>query len=170
MWSSKPTAKPPRRALLALAAPLLLVACGFAPVYGPQGSAEGLRGQILAADPTDRNGFVFVARLEDRLGLPTAAAYALDYTISVENDGVGITTAGDTTRFNVLGRIDYLVKDSASGAVLTRGKVENFTGFSATGSIVGSISATEDASERLMVILADQLVTELVATAPDWRR
>jgi len=60
--------------------------------------------------------------------------------------------------------------DRISGRELRSGSVENFTGFSATGSIVGSITATEDAQERLMVILADQLVTELVATAPDWRR
>lgn len=154
---------------LALALPLALSACGFSPVYAPGGTADGLRGQIEAADPENRNEFVLVARLEDRLGLPSGAAYTLDYDISLEREGVGITQAGDTTRFNVLGRIDYRVLDKATGLELASGKVENFTGYSATGSIVGSISATQDANERLMVILADQLVTELVATAPDWR-
>jgi len=148
---------------------LVLAGCGFTPVYGPDGAASGLRGQIEAVDPTDRDGFVLVARLEDRLGLPQGAPYILEYDITTDRQGVGITPEGDITRFNVIGRVDYDLKERASGASLARGKVENFTGFSATGSIVGTLSATEDASERLMIILADQLVTELTVTAPDWR-
>ncbi len=159
-----------RRGMIALVGALALSACGFTPVFGPGGQAEGLRGEILVADPGDRKAFVFVARMEDRLGLPEAAPYLLDYTISVREDGVGITTERATTRYNVLGRIDYTLKDRVTDAELAKGKVENFTGYSATGSIIGEISATEDAYERLMVILADQLVTELIATAPDWRK
>ncbi|MEM1388705.1 MAG: LPS assembly lipoprotein LptE [Pseudomonadota bacterium] len=157
-----------RRVTAALIGAALLTGCGFTPVNGPDGTASGLRGQVEAAEPEDRNGFVFVARLEDRLGLPSAAAYTLSYDIDIDQEGVGITQAGDTTRFNLLGRVDYRIQDRVSGRDVTSGKVESFTGFSATGSIVGSISATEDATERLMVILADQLVTELQATAPDW--
>ena len=166
--STAPTAS--RRGMLALMGALALSACGFTPVFGPGGQAEGLRGQIFVADPEDRKGFVFVSRMEDRLGLPEAAPYLLDYTISVREDGVGITPERSTTRYNVLGRIDYTLTERATGTKLATGKVENFTGYSATGSIIGEISATEDAYERLMVILADQLVTELIATAPDWRR
>ncbi|WP_253913435.1 LPS assembly lipoprotein LptE [Pseudoruegeria sp. HB172150] len=159
-----------RRNFLALGtASLALAACGFTPVYGPSGQAHGLRGQIFVADPADRNGFVFVAHLEDRLGQPQAGPYLLEYRIQTSRTGLGVTTTGATTRYNVLGRVDYTIKDRATGAIIRTGKVENFTGYSATGSIVGTVSATEDASERLMVILADQLVTELIATAPDWR-
>lgn len=161
--------RPTRRRALALGAALALSACGFTPVYGPQGIAQGLRGEILVAEPSDRLGFVFVARMEDRLGQPQSAPYLLDFRIQTEREGVGITPARETTRFNVLGRIDYTLTDRATGTELKRGKVENFTGYSATGSIVGTISATEDAAERLMVILADQLMTELIVTAPDWR-
>lgn len=185
MWFSRPISRRPqggrtaprgsrgaagRRHVLLMLCGAALTGCGFTPVFGPGGQAEGLRGQIRAEDPTDRNGFVLVARLEDRLGLPDAAPYVLEYRIATSRKSLGVTQAGETTRYNLLGRLDYSLKDLASGRVLTSGKVENFTGYSATGSIVGTISATEDAAERLMVILADQLVTELIATAPDWRR
>ncbi|MDF0600700.1 LPS assembly lipoprotein LptE [Psychromarinibacter sp. C21-152] len=157
--------------LLGLAGALpALAACGFSPVYGPGGQAAGLRGQIFAADPEDRNAFVFVARLEDRLGRPASAPYLLDYRIRTNRQGLGITPDRATTRYNLLGRVSYTLTDRATDAVVARGKVESFTGYSATGSIVGTLSATEDAAERLMTILADQLVTELIATAPDWRR
>ncbi len=185
MWLSRPILpRPPRaaarpgpvrggpvaRRTLLLTAAAALAGCGFTPVYGPGGAATGLRGQIRAADPDTREGYVFVAQLEDRLGLPAGSApFALEYTISTTRKGLGVTKAGETTRYNLLGRLDYVLKAAGTGKVLTRGKVENFTGYSATGSIVGTISATEDATARLMVILADQLVTELIATAPDWR-
>lgn len=158
-----------RRAVLALGLAGLAAACGFTPVYGPGGQAEGLRGDILVVAPEDRRGYIFVTRLEDRLGQPEAADYLLSYSISTRRVGLGITPEQETTRYNLLGRIDYALADRATGAEVYRGKVENFTGYSATGSIVGTISATEDAEERLMVLLADQLVSELIVAAPDWR-
>lgn len=164
-----PSSGTSRRLFLGLAL-ASLAACGFTPVFGPEGQAEGLRGEILVAEPDDRKSFVFVSRLEERLGQPQAAPYLLGYTIRTEQQGLGITPDQATTRFNILGRVDYTVTDRATRAVVAKGRVENFAGFSATGSIVGTISATDDANERLMVTLADQLVTRLVATSPDWRR
>jgi LPS-assembly lipoprotein len=45
--------------------------------------------------------------------------------------------------------------------------VESFTAFSAAGSPVATQAAERDAEQRLMTILADQLVTRLIATTPD---
>ena len=143
--------------------------CGFAPVYGTRGSAEGLRGSIQVAAPEDRDAFVFVAHLEERLGQPSAAAYDLGYDIAVDEEGVGITPSQETTRYNVLGRVDYEVTDKATGRAVHAGSVEGFTGYSATGSIVGTLAATRDARERLMIALADQIVARLIASVPDWR-
>ena len=146
-----------------------LTACGFTPVYAPGGAAEGLRGSLLVAAPENRNAFVLVRQLEQRLSQPQNAPYLLSYKITTTRQGVGITPAQETTRYNVLGRLDYTVTDRATKTVVARDKVENFTGYSATGSIVSTISATEDAEERLMIILADQLISRLIATASDWR-
>lgn len=165
----RPHGDTPRRLFLA-GALAALAGCGFSPVYGPGGQAEGLRGQVLVAEPDDRKSFVLVARLEERLGQPDAAPYLLGYTIRTARQGLGITPDQATTRFNILGRVDYTITDRATRAVVSTGRVENFTGFSATGSIVGTISATDDATERLMTSLADMLVTRLIATAPDWLR
>ena len=52
------------------------------------------------------------------------------------------------------------------GAVVTQGNVGGFTGYSATGSTVATTAARTDAQDRLMVILADQIVTRLIAAAP----
>jgi LPS-assembly lipoprotein len=45
---------------------------------------------------------------------------------------------------------------------VTSGSVDNFTGYSATGTTVATLAAERDAQERLMTILADQIVTRLL--------
>jgi LPS-assembly lipoprotein len=151
----------PRR--LILLSPLALVACGFAPANGPGGAAARLQGAVFVQDPTTKNGFDLVERLEERLGRPEAVRYDLAYTITTEAVGVGITTGNEITRFNLKGVVDYTLTDRASGARVAGGRVQNFTAYSATGSTVAGLAAEEDAAFRLMRILADQIVARLIA-------
>ena len=64
--SSLDRIRPNRRSLLIL--PLALAACGFTPAYGPSGPAKHLQGAIHAIDPTDKNGFDLVERIEQNFG------------------------------------------------------------------------------------------------------
>lgn len=152
-----------RRGLLL--APLLLAACGFTPAYGPGGGATRLTGAVRVQDPTDKNGFDLVERLEERLGRPEAARYDLAYTITTESVGVGITSDNTTTRYNLKGVINYSLTQQATGARVTGGRVQSFTAYSATGSTVAQLAAEEDAAYRLMRILADQIVARLIGAA-----
>ena len=154
-----------RRAVLIL--PLALAACGFSPAYAPGGAATRLQDRVRAADPTDKNAFDLVERLEERLGRGRNAAYLLSYTITTQAVGLGVTTDNKITRFNLTGVIDYTLSDAATGARLTGGRVQSFTAYSATGSTVAGLAAEEDAATRLMRILADQIVARLIAAAAD---
>jgi LPS-assembly lipoprotein len=147
----------------AILAPLALAACGFTPAYAPGGPATSLLGAVWVQDPTDKNGFDLVERLEERLGRPEAIRYDLGFTITTETVGVGITTENEISRFNVKGVVDYTLTERATGARVAGGRVQNFTAYSATGSTVAGLAAEEDASTRLMRILADQIVARLVA-------
>jgi LPS-assembly lipoprotein len=109
-----------------------------------------------------------VQRLEERLGRPRDAKYRLAYSISTATTGLGITPADVITRNTVEGVVDWTLSDSTSGARLTGGKVQSFTSYSATGSTVAGQAAAGDAQTRLMRILADQIVTRLIATAGQW--
>ena len=146
-------------------APLALAACGFTPAYAPGGAATGLLGTIWVQDPTDRNGFDLVERLEERLGRPETIRYDLTFTIVTEAVGVGITTDNRITRFNLKGVIDYTLTDRASGVRVAGGRVQGFTAYSATGSTVAGLAAEEDAATRLMRLLADQIVARLIAAS-----
>ena len=152
-----------RRSLLIL--PLALAACGFAPVYGPGGAGAALRGRVRVQEPDAPDEYVLVRTLEDRLGRAATPAYALSYTLETETEGQAVTATGETTRYSLVGQLDYVLTELDSGAVAASGRVGNFTGYSATGSTVETLSGERDASELLMIVLADQLVTRLYATA-----
>ncbi len=152
-----------------LVACLALSGCGYSPVFGPGGSAEALRGQIAVDDPIDAEGFALVRQLERRLGLPDVPTYRLSASIAIDEDELGITLDQTITRFNVVGEVTYTLTDASTGTAIASGTASSFTSYSATGTTVATLSAQRDARERLMVILADQITAELLATSSDWR-
>lgn len=161
MWSYE------RRGFLAaLGGAVLVAGCGFAPDYASGGPGRALRNAVLADEPTGRDAYDLVASLEDRLGRPTAPRYALAYTITVTDTGTGFTADAVTTRQRLEGRLGYVLTDIATGAELATGEVRNFTGYSTTSTQLATRSAMEDARRRLMRMLADQMVTRLVASMP----
>ena len=157
-----------RRTVLGLIAVAPLAACGFTPVYAPGGSGSALRGQIRADAPNTRLGFEMVARLEDRLGRGDAAQYDLSYVITTEQSGLAITGADDITRVNITGTLRYAVVARGTEQPVTSGEVSTFTAYSTTGSPVATAAARRDAEDRLMIALADQMVSRLISTASGW--
>ena len=152
-----------RRTLLLL--PLALSACGFQPAYGPQGTAQVLQGAVRATDPIDKVSFDFVTAIEARFGRSKAPRYGLAYSITTEAVGAGYTTDATITRYNLVGTIDWTLTDLASDIRLAGGTVENFTSWSATGSTVAGLSAEEDAAERLMTVLANDIAARIIAAS-----
>lgn len=151
-----------RRALLFL--PLALAACGFTPVYGPDGTATELRGRVLVDEPHDKDSYLLVRDLEQVLGQTKAPIYRLSYTLVTDTQGQAITAEGDITRFSIIGEVAYTLRKADTQTIIASGEVDNFTGYSATGSTVETLASERDAYARLMNILADQITTRLYAT------
>ncbi len=170
-----------RGALAALGSLAALSACGFTPVYGPAGAAYGLSGEIAVDAPEDEGSYFFVRALETRLGRATATpSYRLSADIRVVDEELGRTPAGDITRIRLNGLLSYRLRDTKTDKVVKSGRIRNFTAYSSpvvgrgsaslAGNPVSVDSAANDALDRLMIILAENLVAELLATSPDWRR
>jgi LPS-assembly lipoprotein len=153
-----------RNALLgALALTLPLGACGFSPVY--QDNAN-LRGAFEFNAPSSRVGFVLTKQLEDRLGRASNAKYDLKMTPSISQRTGAISTSNVRTRFIVTGRVGYQIRLAGTDTVLKSGSADSFTSYSATGSTIATASGSDAAQDRVMVLLADQLVGEIYAIAP----
>lgn len=153
-----------RRSVLALLGAAALAGCGFSPAYAPGGAGAALRGQVALAEPSDKDGFDFANRIEDRLGR-SSGPLRLEWSVTTDPVGAGITPSGSITRYTLRGKASYMLQ-AADGRTLTSGAVESFTSWSTSGSTVATLSAESDAHRRLMVILADQVVARLIAAAP----
>lgn len=153
------------RPLFALCAVLLITACGFTPVYSPDGAGTALQDQILVDAPNDINAYLLTQRIEERLGRGGDARFGLKVDIAIRETGIAINPQGDTDRYDVLGIAKYVLRDIKSGDQVEAGTVNNFASYSATGTSAATLAAERDARERLMRILADQIVTRLIATA-----
>lgn len=145
-----------------------LAGCGYAPATvsdtGP------LNGAIRVDDPVDPQGFALVQQLERRLGLADDPDYRLSAEIRTRDEGIGFTPDEAITRYNIEGRVRYVIDDVVTGETVTTGQVQNFTSYSATSTQFATQTARRDAQERLMVSLADQITAELILTAPDWQK
>lgn len=145
---------------------LALAGCALTPAYGPGGTGTALHGRVQLRAPADVDSFALNRRLEERLGPEQAAAYALNYRLTTASVAQGITPDEVTTRYSLNGTADFALTEIASGQVVTKGRVSSFTSYSAIGTTIATLAAERDAHERLMVMLADQIVTRLLATGP----
>ncbi|MDO5527796.1 MAG: LPS assembly lipoprotein LptE [Paracoccus sp. (in: a-proteobacteria)] len=153
-----------RRGLLAaLGATLALAACGLTPAYGPSGAGALLHDRVSLRAPDDTDSFAFNRRLTERLGTGTAPAFDLDYRLRIARVAQAITSAEVATRYSLNGTADFVLTDRASGRVITQNQVSAFTSYGATGTTIATLAAERDAHERLMRMLADQLVTHMLA-------
>jgi LPS-assembly lipoprotein len=155
MWS------PDRRALIGSL--LGLAGCGFTPAYAPGGTGTVLDGQVVITAPETPLGFFTLDRLERRLGRPGAAArFALTVTPTAERAAAAFTDDGLQSRANLIGVSRYRLTDAA-GTLIAQGTVDAFTGFATPTSTVATRVAEGDAEQRLAIMLADLIITRLLA-------
>ena len=148
-----------------LLAALALAACGFAPVYGPGGTGTRLQDKVRTADPRTPDDFAFAGRISERLG-PDGTRYELDWRLRIAVVPQAITPDEITTRYSLNGTASYVLTEIASGRTVARGQVSSFTSYSTTGTTIATLAAEQDAHKRLARLLADQVVTRLLALDP----
>jgi LPS-assembly lipoprotein len=144
----------------------VLAACGFSPAYAPGGPALVLRNAVRPDRATSDIGFAFATRIEERLGPAREPAFLLGFDFDLDVEGLARTPDNSILRYNLAGRVRYALRRASDGAVLTSGVAESFVSYSAIGTTVATRASQTDAYDRLAVILADEVVTRLIAAAP----
>jgi len=150
-----------RAALAALAG---LAACGFVPAYGPLGGAGRLQGQVALTGPATPFGYQVLTALEDRLGQAQGARYGLALTLTTAEMPAAVTQDGTRTRTTLTGAAGYTL---TGGAMPLTGQVDGFAAYSTAGSTVETLAAAADAEGRLAAMLADMILTRLIAAIGD---
>ena len=144
---------------------LNLAGCGFEPVYGPEGTASGLRGLIQMDEPQNRNEFLLNEQIEQRLGRAPAARYGLKVDLNIRQEGLAISGSNEIERFNIIGNAGFILRDLSTNQPLLTDDVNTFIAYSASQQPVATRAAERDAMERLMTALADKIVTQLLLNA-----
>ena len=156
-----------RRSFGIILATTAMAGCGFTAIYGPKGGGAALLGQITMGPPKDRNAYLLQQRIEERLGQAPSGAWVLTTSLTTENIGLGYTKDGKITRYNITGSADYTLRRIGRQEFSKQGKTRHFTSYSATGTTVATLAAERDARARLMTILADQIIDQLLLIAGD---
>ena len=154
-------------AFIALA--LVLAACGFQPVYTTQSTAQGAmspRADLYATEIAlipDRRGQILHNLLLDRFnpnGRPRAPLYKLSTGVSVTVRNLGLQADSTTTRSEV--------KVEANATLTGVGEPQSFSAsatssFNTTESDYGTLVAEDEAVERAMRMIAEQLTVQVAA-------
>lgn len=158
-----------RQFLTLLAAPLVLSACGFRPIYGEGSAADAMHGRVALGEFTNLSGFQMREELETNLGRAVNATHILNVDLSIERKGLAITPDGSITRYNLSGVANFVVSNLGGGVVLS-GSVSALTAYNATANAYATRVAEQDANRRLAKTLADDITTQLAISAEDWLR
>jgi LPS-assembly lipoprotein len=155
-----------KRHFLLAGAAFLVSACNFTPAYGPDGAGSKLEGRIFIEAPSNKDTYLLTRRLETRLGRADSAPMTLSVSVSHRLDGLGATATGSSTRQHRKGTLRYTLSNSKTEKKIDSGKISNFVGYSVTGNTATSLAAERASEERLMNVLADQLVDRLLLIDP----
>jgi LPS-assembly lipoprotein len=83
--------------------------------------------------------------------------------IAIEEEQLGVLPDGSISRYNVIGRVDWTL--TRNDETVLKGREQSFTAYSATSTTVATITAQRSARERLMTLLADRIVADILANA-----
>jgi LPS-assembly lipoprotein len=157
-----------RRQFLALLAVAPLAACGFTPVYGPGGTGSAVRGPCRHRRTRTTRWPSPWSRLEDRLGRASGGPYLLSYRIETSESALGTGGHGRHQPGQPVGRHRLYRDGTATDVQVQAGRSRPSPPIPSTGSPVATAAARRDAEERLMIALADQIVSRLLAGADAW--
>jgi LPS-assembly lipoprotein len=150
--------------VLCLGALTLGAGCGFKPLYSTGGSGSALDGDTIVVQGGGVNDFTLSRALQDRLGTPgDTPRFRLATTLSIAAEQVAVTASQSINRYNLIGRVNYTLTEIATGSTVRAGRVDGFNSYSASGTSLATRAAQRDATERLMVILADRVMLDLLA-------
>lgn len=143
---------------------LCLVGCGYAPVRGKNSQTKELLSSIFVQDPKNRAEFELVRNLEKQFGRLVSRRYDLNYNLNIKEEKIVVSASQAFERYSLVGSLKYKLVDEG-GLVILANTAKSFTGYSATGTALATEVAKRDAQDRLMVILADQVLHSLLIMA-----
>lgn len=147
---------------------LLLTGCGFRPLYGEgtAGSAENLA-SIRVAPIQDRIGQKLYTLLQERLtprGTPARPDYTLEVRLNEAVQDLAIRKDESATRSNLIINASYtLTATERNSPRRLVGTATSYNSYDRVTSEFATLSAQEDARDRALRTVADEIRTRIAA-------
>lgn len=150
---------------------LCLSACGFRPVHAPGGAQQGMGSaelSLVALDPIDngRSGQVLQTELEDLLhpdNVYPTPRYRLKVVLEEAKQPIVIEQNARVSRYNLLLVAYYTLTDVNTGEAIYRSKLRRMGSYNASLSDYSTYVSENDARERAVRQLANDVVMRLAA-------
>jgi len=161
----------PLAAMVPLALPLLLGACGLHPLYAGGGNgvvARGLAG-VEVSPIAGKAGWLMRAALADKIaaaGPATAPRYRLDVRLDDKVEGLGLLSNNTVGRERRTLRARYQLVDLASNSVLLDATAGSDAGVDVVTSEYATVAAEETALENLTRLVAQRIVVNVAVHLP----
>ncbi len=141
---------------------LVLVGCGFEPMYGRQektASSGSLLGGIAIEPVSGRPGQLFTAELEDQLNpqgkVPSDPKYRLQPTLTLREAAIGVARDGTVSRYNIYLDSYYKLYRTSDNQLMTSGNLRHVSSYNnILNEYYSTYVAQEDAYKRGVTELA----------------
>ena len=158
------------RILLALAATVMLAACGFQPVYrsagGPSGEVVAALSQVDVGIIEDRAGQMLRNQLLTLLnpkGRPGKAQYVLAVKLTETRQELALKKSEVATRANLLFRAEFSLANATGGGQVVSGVSRVVVSYNVLTAEFATLVAEEDARRRAARELALEIADRLAA-------
>jgi LPS-assembly lipoprotein len=143
---------------------LLLSACGFTPLYGPQSVTKGL-GAIEVVAPEGRAGYLLREKLEDALArdVNVLPSHRLVYTVREQRYARGVRVDNVANRYELNLTADWRLLDAKTGQVVRAGSAAAAVTYDSADQPYASIAAQQDSQERAAAEVARKIQLDLAA-------
>lgn len=152
------------RNLSLLVCTLLLISCGFTPVYKQGAQRENLSA-VEIITPQTKEGQWLRTALEDVL-FPqgqTQVRYRLNPNFSITSEQLSIETDGTTRRYRLLGTANIALIDIASGKVIYTSPVHRFSSYHISQGNYSTYIAQQDATHQLIKAIAEEIRLRIIS-------
>lgn len=141
---------------------LLLAACGFQPMYAPEGGGPAI-GPVQISEIEGKAGHVLRTELSRILAVESSDAppMQLEITLLEQVIPLGIRRDESATRAELRLTANYILTPPQPGAQVMRGSVTTIVGYDIPTAAFGEIAAQDDARERAAETMAQRFRAEL---------
>ena len=151
--------------LLALLFGVFIASCTFEPAWiAKDNKTKVLWQRVDIKEPITSNEFRLNRYLASRIGVAKDAEFFLEYELSTETQRTALSFDGKAYRIRILGEVKFSLLRNGKDTIMFRSSVKDSLGYSDAILAVTDQASERDAYKRLMVLLGDRIVDELLSS------